>query len=54
MGVNFPPVTSLLPEAPPRWQAFFERAFAHVEEDRVGSVALFWRELLDCLQTGTS
>ena len=54
MGVNFPPVTSLVPEAPPRWQAFFERVFAHVEEDRVGSVALFWHELLDCLQTGIS
>ena len=54
MGANFPPVTSLVPEAPPRWQAFFERVFAHVEEDRVGSVALFWHELLDCLQTGIS
>jgi len=53
MGVNFPPVSSLLPDAPPGWQTFFERAFAHVEEDRVGSVALFWDELRDCLQTGT-
>jgi serine/threonine-protein kinase len=53
-GVNFPSVTSLVPEAPPRWQAFFERVFAHVEKDRVGSVALFWQELLDCLQTGLS
>jgi len=24
MGMNFPPVTEVLPEAPPQWQAFFE------------------------------
>lgn len=51
MGVNFPPVISLLPDAPPHWQVFFQRAFAHIEEDRVASVASFWNELRDCLQT---
>jgi tRNA A-37 threonylcarbamoyl transferase component Bud32/MFS family permease len=49
MGTHFPPVTELLPDAPLRWQAFFERAFAHVEEERAESVAMFWKELQDCL-----
>jgi len=52
MGVNFPPVTRLLPDASPRWQAFFERAFSQDEEDRVASVASFWGELRACLETG--
>ena len=50
MGMNFPPVTEVLPDAPPRWQAFFEGAFAHVEERRAESVAVFWRRLRECLE----
>lgn len=50
MGVNFPSVTSQLPEAPPRWQSFFERAFAHAEEKRPQSVEVFWEELRKCLE----
>jgi tRNA A-37 threonylcarbamoyl transferase component Bud32 len=52
MGMNFPPVTEVLPEAPPRWQAFFEGAFAHREERRAESVAVFWKELRECLEGG--
>ena len=48
MGMNFPPVTEVLPEAPPRWQEFFEGAFAHVEERRAESVAVFWQRLREC------
>jgi len=49
LGTHFPPVTVLLPDAPIRWQAFFEGAFAHEEEQRPNSVAEFWRELRKCL-----
>src|SRR6267378_4133089 len=52
MGMNFPPVTEVLPEAPPQWQAFFEGAFAHVEERRAESVAVFWQRLRECLEGG--
>jgi eukaryotic-like serine/threonine-protein kinase len=52
MGVNFPPVTSVLPEAPPSWQSFFERTFTHVEEKRADSVAVFWKQLRECLKLG--
>jgi tRNA A-37 threonylcarbamoyl transferase component Bud32 len=52
MGMNFAPVTEVLPEAPPRWQAFFEGAFAHREERRAESVAVFWKELRECLEGG--
>ena len=52
IGVNFPPVTELLPDAPPRWQTFFEGAFAHLEEQRAESVAVFWKELRECLESG--
>jgi len=52
MGMNFPPVTEVLPEAPPRWQEFFEGAFAHVEERRAESVAVFWQRLRECLEGG--
>ena len=51
MGMNFPPVTELLPNAPPRWQTFFEGAFAHVEERRAETVAEFWKELRECLES---
>jgi tRNA A-37 threonylcarbamoyl transferase component Bud32 len=50
MGVNFPPVTELLPEAPLRWQEFFESAFAHDEDERAESVAVFWDQLRQCLE----
>jgi eukaryotic-like serine/threonine-protein kinase len=52
MGVNFLPVTELLPEAPLRWQKFFEGAFAHAEEERAESVAVFWNQLRQCLEGG--
>jgi serine/threonine-protein kinase len=52
MGMNFPPVTEVLPEAPPRWQEFFEGAFAHAEEGRAESVAVFWQRLRECLEGG--
>ena len=50
LGTHFPPVIELLPDAPRRWQAFFEGAFAHEEEQRAKSVAEFWRELRNCLE----
>ncbi len=52
MGMNFTPVTEVLPEAPPRWQEFFEGAFAPVEERRAESVAVFWQRLRECLEGG--
>jgi tRNA A-37 threonylcarbamoyl transferase component Bud32 len=50
LGVNFPPVTELFPNAPGQWQAFFETAFARDEEQRAESVAEFWKELRECLE----
>lgn len=50
MGVNFPAISGLLPDAPPQWQEFFESAFAHEEADRPGSVDVFWRKLCLCLE----
>jgi tRNA A-37 threonylcarbamoyl transferase component Bud32 len=52
MGVNFPPLTTVLPDAPLPWQRFFEGAFAHDEEQRPESVAVFWKELRECLGGG--
>jgi hypothetical protein len=49
MGVNFPEVATLVPGAPGKWQEFFVRAFAHLEENRPESVEVFWRELKQCL-----
>jgi tRNA A-37 threonylcarbamoyl transferase component Bud32 len=49
MGVNFPEVATLVPEAPGKWQEFFVRAFAHLEENRPETVEVFWRELKECL-----
>jgi tRNA A-37 threonylcarbamoyl transferase component Bud32 len=54
LGVNFPPVTVLLPDAPPRWQVFFEGAFAHEEEERAETVVEFRRRLRDCLESDSS
>ena len=45
MGVNFAPVFEQLPDAPERWQVFFQKTFARVEENRPESVAVFWEEL---------
>jgi eukaryotic-like serine/threonine-protein kinase len=53
MGTHFPPVTELLQEAPLRWQNFFEAAFAHDEDERPESVAMFWNQLRECLEGGT-
>ncbi|HET6932047.1 MAG TPA: serine/threonine-protein kinase, partial [Candidatus Acidoferrum sp.] len=50
LGRNFPPVKLMVPDAPVRWQEFFERTFAHDEEDRAQSVPEFWRELQSCLE----
>jgi serine/threonine protein kinase len=52
MGVNFPPVAGVMPEAPPSWQAFFERTFTHAEEKRADSAAMFWKQLRECLEPG--
>lgn len=49
MDVNFPPVQKFLPEAPPRWQEFFERAFAYEQEKRAGTVAEFWQGMQEFL-----
>jgi serine/threonine-protein kinase len=54
LGVSFPPVTELLPEAPSQWQAFFEGAFARDQERRAESVAVFWKELRACLEGGAA
>jgi eukaryotic-like serine/threonine-protein kinase len=39
------PVSSLIPEAPPRWQEFFDRTLAGSAKNRPGSVAEFWADL---------
>jgi eukaryotic-like serine/threonine-protein kinase len=54
LGRNFPPVTELLPDAPVRWQAFFEAAFARDEERRPGTVEELWKELCECLKVDTA
>jgi serine/threonine-protein kinase len=45
LGLQFPEVESLVPEAPGRWQEFFARAFAKKEAERPESAEVFWREL---------
>jgi len=49
MEVNFPEVGTLVPGAPRKWQEFFVRTFAHLEEKRPESVEVFWRQLKECL-----
>ncbi len=49
LGVAFPKVAMLVPEAPDRWQNFFVRTFAPLEEQRPQSVEVFWQELRVCL-----
>jgi serine/threonine-protein kinase len=51
---SFPPVTELLPDAPARWQPFFEAAFARDEERRPETVRQFWKELRECLRVDTA
>jgi serine/threonine-protein kinase len=50
LGMNFLPVRVLLPDAPLRWHAFFEGAFAHDEERRTETVTEFWKELRESLE----
>ena len=50
LGRHFPPLTELLPDAPLRWQAFFENAFAPFEERRAETVEDFWKGLQVCLE----
>jgi len=45
LGLQFPEVGTLVPEAPARWQEFFARAFAKEEAERPESAEVFWREL---------
>jgi eukaryotic-like serine/threonine-protein kinase len=45
LGLKFPEVGALVPEAPGKWQDFFARAFAIEEEQRPESAEVFWREL---------
>jgi serine/threonine-protein kinase len=49
LGVAFPELAALVPGAPDRWQEFFVRAFAPLEEQRPQSVEVFWHELKECL-----
>ena len=49
LGGAFPKIALLVPEAPDKWQEFFVRAFAPLEEQRPQSVDVFWQELKDCL-----
>ncbi len=46
---HFIPVTTNLPEAPPRWQKFFEHTFAPEPEHRPRSASLFLAELESAL-----
>jgi eukaryotic-like serine/threonine-protein kinase len=50
LGVAFPTVATLVPEAPDSWQEFFARAFAPLEEQRPQSMDAFWQELKECLE----
>jgi eukaryotic-like serine/threonine-protein kinase len=47
LGLKFPGVGTLVPEAPRKWQEFFARAFAKEEGDRPESAEVFWRELME-------
>lgn len=54
LGMSFPPVTELWPDAPLRWQTFFEGAFAHLDGRRAETVAEFWQELRESLENGAA
>ena len=43
-----PLVSSHISKASPRWQGFFDRAFARSENGRPGSIAEFWADLQSC------
>ncbi len=45
---SFRPVSSFIPQPPPNWQEFFNRALAHSENDRPGSIAEFWADIQSC------
>ncbi len=45
------PVSSLMPEAPLHWQAFFDRALAGSAKGRPGSVDELWAELRLCFSS---
>jgi tRNA A-37 threonylcarbamoyl transferase component Bud32 len=47
LGLKFPGVGTLVPEAPRKWQEFFARAFAKEEGERPESAEVFWRELME-------
>jgi serine/threonine-protein kinase len=49
IGTAFPMVATLVPEASDKWQDFFVRVFAPLEEQRPQSVEVFWQELKACL-----
>ena len=49
IGTAFPKVATLVPEAADKWQDFFVRVFAPLEEQRPQSVEVFWQELPECL-----
>jgi serine/threonine protein kinase len=45
LDANVTPVTSYLPDAPPRLQDFFHQALAPQQGDRPASVTVFWSDL---------
>ncbi len=47
--MKFADVSTHATDAPEKWQRFFERAFARVEEERPASAEVFWKELKECL-----
>ena len=49
LEIDFPRVASLNPDAPQRWQEFFDRLFAREQALRPESVAIFWENLRSCL-----
>ena len=49
LKIDFPRVASLNPDAPQRWQEFFDRMFAREQALRPESVDAFWEDLKSCL-----
>ena len=49
LSTKFPPVTSYIPAAPSRWQAFFERALARDRSERPPTAGAFCAELESAL-----
>lgn len=48
---SFPPVSSLVPQAPPHWQEFFDRVLARSPEDRPDSITEFWADFQSCFSS---